>query len=111
MMNTMEKTKQQVIQKVCNEYQQFVLQCLKEGEWFLFQNSLMITFYKEMMIYIQNAVMCNEWFLQMAEMDHVLDELWKRFYKNVISHTERDFLVQLFDLHLNNIKRLNDRDK
>ena len=61
--------------------------------------------------HLQNAVMCNEWFLQMAEMDHVLDELWKRFYKNVISHTEKDFLVQLFDLHLNNIKRLNDRDK
>ena len=47
----------------------------------------------------------------MADMDHDLDELWKRFYKNVISHTEKDFLVQLFDLHLNNIKRLNDRDK
>ena len=36
MMNTIEKTKQHVIQKVCNEFQQFGLQCLKEGEWFLF---------------------------------------------------------------------------
>lgn len=110
-MQNIETIKNQVILKVRKEYKLFVAECLRQGEWFIFQNSLKITFYKEMVIYIQNAVLCDGWFLQMAKMENVLDGLWERYFKNEILHTEKDFLAQLLDLHLNNVERLNDRNK
>lgn len=101
-----EQIKQDVMLKVRKEYKLFVAMCLKEGEWYIFNNSLKITFYKEMVIYITNAVLCDSWYIQMNELDEILDGLWERYFKNEIIKTEKDFLAQLLDLHLNNIERL-----
>lgn len=103
-----EQIKREVIAKVRKEYKLFVAKCLKEGEWYIFNHSLKITFYKEIVIYITNAVLCDDWYLQMSKLDDILDGLWKRYFKNEILRTDKDFLAQLLDLHLNNIERLND---
>lgn len=105
-----EQIKIEVINRVRKEYKLFVTFCLKQGEWYMFQNSLKITFYKEIVIYIQNAVLCDEWYLQMYEMEEILESLWNRYFRNEIVKSEKDFFLQLLDLHLNNIERLNDRD-
>lgn len=106
-----EQIKIEVIKKVRKEYKLFVAFCLNQGEWYMFENSLKITFYKEIVIYIQNAVLRDNWFLQMYEMDEILEELWNRYFRNEIVKSEKDFFLQLLDLHLNNIERLNDRDR
>lgn len=106
-----EQIKIEVINRVRKEYKLFVTFCLKQGEWYMFQNSLKITFYKEIVIYIQNAVLCDEWYLQMYEMEEILESLWNRYFRNEIVKSEKDFFLQLLDLHLNNIERLNDRNQ
>ncbi len=103
-----EQIKLEVMAKVRKEYRLFVADCLANGEWYIFNNSLKITFCKEMVIYITNAVLCDAWYLQMSQLDNILDGLWDRYFKNEISKTEKDFLAQLLDLHLNNVGRLND---
>lgn len=103
-----EQIKREVIAKVRKEYKLFVAECLKEGEWYIFNHSLKITFYKEIVIYITNSVLFDDWYLQMSELDDILDGLWKRYFKNEILRTDKDFLAQLLDLHLNNIERLHD---
>lgn len=106
-----ERIKQKVINKVRKEYKEFVSKCLEEGEWYIFENSLKVTFFKEIFIYIQNAIVCDYCYVEMYRMNFILEELWARYLKHEIMRAEKDYFAQLLDLHLKNIKRLNDRNK
>lgn len=109
--NEINKIILQVMQKTNKEFRQFRKNCVDNGVQFTFDNALKIAFYKEIKIYILNGALKKSYYLQMADMDNILDTLWDRYKVGVIDKCGDHFLEQLLDIHFNNLERTEYRIK
>lgn len=109
--NDIQKLVLQVMQKVNKEFRQFRKTCLDNGVQYTFDNALKIAFYKEIKIYILNGALKSSYYLQMSEMENILDTLWDKYKLGVIDKCGDHFLEQLLDLHFNNLERVKYRIK
>ena len=101
----MDEMKRRVTYKVHSEYKAFIEEVMKRGKKFAIENSLKISFYREMHIYVLNAIVPNCQYREMDAMDQILETLYWRFKTNPKSQDMDHFLGQLLEFHENNIER------
>lgn len=81
------------------------------NSYYLFKNSLKITFYREIYVYIINSILKERWYSKMYKMENILDTLWETYHSKVIDETGDHFLTQLLDLHQRNKVRISNETK
>lgn len=101
----MDGMERRVTYKVHSEYKTFIDEVMKRGKRFAIDNSLKISFYREMHIYVLNGIVTKGQYREMDAMDEILETLWRRFKTNPESQDMDHFLGQLLEFHENNIER------
>lgn len=102
----MDEIKRAVASKVHKEYKSFIENVMKRGTRFAIENSLMISFYKEIHIYVLNGILDDSQFEEMSRMDEILKTLWGRYVRNSVFSKDTHYLNQLIDFHKSNRARL-----
>ena len=110
-MNIEENNLKELIHKVNKEYKEFREKCYEKGVEYVYKRALKVSFYKEIRTYIVNTDLKEEYYIQMLNMDKILETLWKRYKVNVIDKSGEHFLEQLLDVHFKNEERINYRNK
>lgn len=101
-----DEIKRVVASKVHKEYKSSIDSVVKRGARYAIENSLMISFYKEIHIYVLNGILDDSQFEEMSQMDEILKTLWGRYVRNSVFSKDTHYLNQLIDFHKSNRARL-----
>lgn len=102
----MEEIKKDVTRRVHKEYREFIDKVLRSGKWYAIDNALMISFYKEIHIYVLNDIVKDDYYMEMHHMKRIISTLWERFSKNTIDKHSTHFLSELMEFHKKNKDRM-----
>lgn len=109
-MENENEIRERVNRRVNKEYRSFRTNYLKSGKDKIYRDSLKITFYNEMFVYVINAQVPFNWVMEMDEMPFILDGLWQTYHTKMIEVASDHFLSQLLEFHHNNLGRLKQRE-
>mgnify|MGYP006903490292 CR=1 FL=1 len=101
-----DEIKRAVASKVHKEYKSFIGNAMKRGARYAIENALMISFYKEIHIYVLNGILSDSQFEEMSQMNEILKTLWGRYVRNSVFSKDTHYLNQLIDFHKSNRARL-----
>lgn len=101
MKQDMEDVRKQFFAQVQEEYDTFRRVQMRNGLEKVFENSLKITFYKEVYRYLMDDVLHDQEYEEFLG-EKIIEKLWDVFVVSELPRQTRDYLRQLVKLHREN---------
>ncbi len=104
MKQDIEEVRRAFFVQVQNEYDDFCRIQMRGGIDRVYENSLKITFYKEVYRYLMDDVLHDEEYVEFLG-EKIIEKLWDVFVVSELPRQTRDYLRQLIKLHRENNER------
>lgn len=104
MKQNIEEARRLFFVQVQNEYDDFRSIQMRGGIDKVYNNSLKITFYKEVHKYLMDDVLHDEEYIEFLG-EKIIEKLWDIFVVSELPRQTRDYLRQLIKLHRENNER------
>lgn len=104
MKQNIEEVRRAFFVQVQNEYDDFRRIQMRDGVDKIYDNSLKITFYKEVYKYLMDDVLHDEEYVEFLG-EKIIEKLWDVFVVSELPRQTRDYLRQLIKLHRENNER------
>lgn len=102
----MDNVRERVTKKVHKEYREFMDRVRRNSSSYAIDNSIKISFYKEIHIYVLNGIVRPEYYAEMERMENIIETLWERFDENSVKKPDMHFLNELMEFHIRNRERM-----